>query len=108
MSRVPFSVRQKFSLFNGNKASLKQFLLSKSTEDRELYQEYLLEKRKNLKYVPIVSIGTNFGMFAVFPAVGVVMVPLQIGMILHVINKYEALGEIQDVFDEVDLENKKF
>jgi hypothetical protein len=107
MKGVPFSVQQKLMLFNGDKVTLKRFLLSKSPEEREIYQEYLLEKRKQVKFVPIASIGINIAICNIEPFFGFLMLFLQPGVIGYYGNKYEKFETIQSVFNEVDVESKQ-
>ena len=107
MKGVPFSVQQKLMLFNGDKVTLKRFLLSKSPEEREVYQEYLSEKRKQVKFVPIASIGINIAICNIEPFFGVLMFFFQPGVIVYIEKKYETFEAIQNVFNEVDVESKQ-
>lgn len=107
MKGVPFSVQQKLMLFNGDKVTLKRFLLSKSPEEREVYQEYLSEKRKEVKFVPIFSIGINIAICSIEPMFGVLLFPLQFGSLYYSVTKYDKFEEIQNVFNEVDVESKQ-
>lgn len=107
MKGVPFSVQQKLMLFNGDKVTLKRFLLSKSPEEREVYQEYLSEKRKQLKFVPIVSVGTNVLIGNIEPVFGALFIPIQVGVFYYIATKYDTFEEIQNVFNEVDVESKQ-
>lgn len=107
MKGVPFSVQQNLMLFNGDKILLKQFLLLKSPEEHEVYQEYLIQKRKQVKYIPIVSAVINIGMVYHEPMLLLFGVPVQGVALWYFADKYDHFQIIQTVFDEVDVESKQ-
>lgn len=106
MRRVPFSVQQKLLLFNNDTILLKQFLISKNEEEREVYQEFLSKKRRQVKYVPMISICANVIALTIEPIFGVLVLPLQFGPLMYMTHKYEMFENIQKIFNEVDVESK--
>lgn len=102
-TKVPFAVQQKFKLYEGNKDALKQFLLAKSTEERELYQEYLSKELKKVKYIPIAYIAINIPLcYILDPIILYLTIPFIVAPIYLTTDRYDRFYQIQQVFDEVD------